>query len=257
MKDSQQLPTTWSGCKGKRSQYSLESPPPAAHISYKPEMVGEQYGWVKIISPEKRWNEKQNHCYVLTQCQGCGSIQWTLRDALVSGKSKGCQHCSQVRKIPMWLYKRLMAAKQRCENPKDAGYRNYGARGIRFQFPSVLAAGIYLLEHYGFPEREYEIDRINNNGDYAPGNIRMVPLKVNRGNRRKTVLSEFQQEYWPYCYTTVIRKLSGGETREQIITDAREAVAKKRKNWYVIDARLDFMTYEMPDPITVLPYRTA
>ena len=85
----------------------------------------------------------------------------------------------------------------------------------------------------------------------------MVPLKVNRGNRRKTVLSEFQQEYWPYCYTTVIRKLSGGETREQIITDAREAVAKKRKNWYVIDARLDFMTYEMPDHITVLPYRTA
>lgn len=171
MKDSQQLPTTWSGCKGKRSQYSLESPPPAAHISYKPEMVGEQYGWVKIISPEKRWNEKQNHCYVLTQCQGCGSIQWTLRDALVSGKSKGCQHCSQARKIPLWLYKRLMAAKQRCENPKDASYRNYGARGIRFQFPSVLAAGLYLLEQYGLPDREYEIDRINNDGDYAPGNI--------------------------------------------------------------------------------------
>lgn len=172
-------------------------------------------------------------------------------------KSKGCQHCSQARKIPLWLYKRLMAAKQRCENPKDAGYRNYGARGIRFQFPSVLAAGLYLLEQYGLPDREYEIDRINNDGDYAPGNIRMVPLKVNRGNRRKTVLSEFQQEYWPYCYSTVIRKLSGGETREQIIADARDAVAKKRKNWYVIDARLDFMTYEMPDPITVLPYRTA
>lgn len=255
MKDSQLLPTTWSGCRGNKSRYSLESPPPAAHISCKPEIVGKQYGWVKIISPEKRWNKKQNHCYVLTQCQGCGSIQWTLFDALVSGKSKGCQHCSQTRKIPLWLYKRLTAAKQRCENPRDPGYPNYGARGIRFMFPSVLAAGLYLLEHFGIPERGYEIDRINNNGDYAPGNLHMVPLKVNRGNRRLTVLSEFQQKYWPYAYTTVIRKLTHGESREQIIKDAVEAVKEKRKRWHIISARLDFMTYEMPDHITVLPYR--
>ena len=49
--------------------------------------------------------------------------------------------------------------------------------------------------------------------------------------------------------------MSGGETREQIIADARDAVAKKPKNWYVVDARLDFMTYEMPEDIIVLPYR--
>ncbi len=29
----------------------------------------------------------------------------------------------------------------------------------------------------------------------------------------------------------------------------------KRKNWKLIDARLDFMTYEMPAHIIVLPYR--
>ena len=54
MKDSRQQQTISSGLRGNRGRYSLDSPPPAAHISYKPEMVGKQYGWVKIISSEKR-----------------------------------------------------------------------------------------------------------------------------------------------------------------------------------------------------------
>lgn len=35
----EQQQTTLYGSKGHRSLYSLESPPPAAHISYKPGMV--------------------------------------------------------------------------------------------------------------------------------------------------------------------------------------------------------------------------
>ena len=69
------------------------------------------------------------------------------------------------------------------------------------------------------------------------------------------MLSEFSQKYWPYSRSVVIRKLSGGMTREEIIADARKAVMRKRKNWRIISARLDFMIYEMPDCVTVLPYR--
>ena len=255
MTDLQQHQTTSSGLRGRRSPYNLESPPPAAHISYKPEMVGEQYGWVKIISPEKCWNKTMNHCRVLTKCQGCGSIQWQDLGNLKSGKSKGCQSCSQPRQIPLWLDRRLTAAKQRCENPKDTGYHNYGGRGIEFKFSSVTEAGLYLIKSYGLPKREMEIDRINNNGDYAPGNIRFVTHSQNNSNKRTTVLSRFDQQYWAYSYSTVIRKLSSGMTREEIIQDAENAVKEKRRNWKLISARLDFMTYEMPDDIIVLPYR--
>ncbi len=255
MKDLLQPQTISYGFMGNRSRYSLESPPPAAHILYKPEMVGEQYGWVKIISPEKRWNKAMNHCYVLTQCQGCGYVQWQIRSNLTSGKSKGCQHCSQPRQIPLWLDRRLTAAKQRCENPKDAGYHNYGARGIRFDFPSVTAAGLYLLEEFGLPPKALEIDRIDNNGDYAKGNIRFVTRRENNRNKRCTLLTEFSQEYWPYVESVVARKLSQGMSREEIIKDAEDAVFYRRKNWRSISARLDFMTYEMPEYITVLPYR--
>ena len=255
MRDSGQHLTTSCGLREKRSRYSLESPPPAAHISYKPEMVGERYGWVKIISPEKRWNKAMNHCYVLTKCQGCGNIQWQNRNNLISGRSKGCQWCSQPRQIPKWLDRRLTAAKQRCENPNDKCYRNYGARGIRFMFPSVTDAGLYLIKEYGLPSRALEIDRIDNNGHYAEGNIRFVTHVKNNRNKRCTLLTVFSQEYWPYAESVVARKLSSGMSREEIIQDAEDAVFYKRKNWRIISARLDFMTYEMPESIIVLPYR--
>lgn len=255
MKDLQQPQTISYGLKGKKSQYNLELLPPAAHISYKPEMVGKQYGWVKIISPEKRWNKSWNHCYVLTQCVGCGYVQWTILDNLKAGKTKGCQHCSKPRKIPLWLHKRLTAAKQRCENPKDAGYHNYGERGVKFCFQSVTEAGLYLIKKYGLPDKAKEIDRIDNNGDYAPGNLRFVTHLENVSNQRRTVLSKFDQQYWPYCYSVVIRKLSSGMTRDEIIQDAENAVMEKRKCWKQISARLDFMIYEMPEDIIVLPYR--
>ena len=155
----------------------------------------------------------------------------------------------------MWLGKRLTAAKQRCENPEDPNYHRYGARGVRFDFPSVTDAGLYLIGLYGVPAKEMELDRIDNNGNYAPGNIRLATRKENAANREVTVLSRFDQRLWPYAETVVRRKLAAGETREQIIQDAMQAVEEKRKCWRLISARLDFMTYEMPDDITVLPYR--
>lgn len=255
MTDLQQHPTTSSGWKGNRSRYRLDSPPPAAHISFKPEMVDRQYGWVTIISPEKRWNNAMNHCYVLTRCTGCNAVQWQDLSSLTSGKSKGCQACSQPRQIPKWLDRRLTAAKQRCENPTDPEYRNYGGRGIQFKFPSVLEAGLYLTREFGLPDRSTEMDRIDTNGHYEPGNLRFVSRSENQANRRNTVLSEFNQKYWPYARSVVIQKLSEGMTRDAILLDAENAVLQKRKNWRIISARLDFMIYEMPGHITVLPYR--
>ena len=257
MMDSQQPQTTLSGLKGNRSQYSLESPPPAAHVSYKPEMVGKRYGWVKIISSEKRWNQNCNRCYILTQCVNCVSIQRQILGNLTRGVSKGCQHCSQPRRIPRWLDRRLTAAKQRCENPNDPEYPNYGARGIKFLFPSILEAGLWILQNVQNVRRNMEMDRIDNNGDYAPGNIRFVPRAENQANRRISVIPYYDPQEWPYARSVVTRMLASGMTREEIIQSAKTAVAEKRKNWRGIAIRLKSMTYEMQAPDTVLPYRGA
>ena len=242
---------------GYIGRYDLETPPPADHVSYNQEQVGKQYGWVKIISPERRYTKNWHRCMVLTECTGCGRKSWTYLENLTRHKTKGCQSCSQRRAVPRWLDRRLTAAKQRCENPHDQQYKNYGARGIRFEFPSVTDASLYMIEHYGIPDRKMEIDRIDNNGNYAPGNVRFVDRKTNSANRRNTILSRYDPENWPYAKTTVIRKLSQGLSRDEIIQDAETAVFEKRKNWRGIRARLESMTYEMPDDVTVLPYRES
>ena len=104
-------------------------------------------------------------------------------------------------------------------------------------------------------KRELELDRIDTNGNYEPGNLRFIPRKLNQANRRITVIPFFNQVEWPYGPAVVTRMLSMGMTREDILIAAEEAVVKRRKNWRIISARLDFMTYEMQAPETVTPYR--
>jgi hypothetical protein len=174
---------------GNTGRYSLEKPPEAEHVSFNQEQVNKQYGWLKIISPERRYVKGWSECFVLTECTGCGTKKWTRLANMMQGKTKGCQSCSQRRAVPLWLDRRFTEAKQRCENPKDAGYKNYGARGIRFDFPSVTDACLYMVKTNGLPDRSMEIDRIDVNGNYAPGNLRWATHQQNCQNQRRHTTS--------------------------------------------------------------------
>ena len=171
---------------GRVSRYASETPPPADHVSFNPGQVGARYGWLCIISPERRYTKGWSECFVLTECTGCGRKSWTRLANMMQGKTKGCQSCSQRRAVPRWLDRRFTAAKQRCENPDDQQYKNYGARGIRFEFPSVTDACLYMIETNGLPDRKLEIDRIDNDGNYAPGNLRWATRSEQMLNQRRS-----------------------------------------------------------------------
>ena len=189
MTDSPQHLIISSGLKGRRSQFDSTKLPPAEHVSFNQKQIGLVFGNVEIISAERRWKSGWKDPYVLTKCQVCGSFQWSYYYNLSQGKSKGCQQCSQPRKIPRWLDRRFTAAKQRCTNPNDSGYQNYGGRGILFCFESVLEAGLWMIENCGLPGRELEIDRINVDGNYEPGNLRWATHQMNCANQRRYMTS--------------------------------------------------------------------
>jgi hypothetical protein len=86
------------------------------------------------------------------------------------------------------LLNRLSSIISRCQNPKNARYLGYGGRGItvyqawvknRFTF---LA---YVQTLPGWDDPDLELDRIDNDGNYEPGNIRFVTRRENVHNRRK------------------------------------------------------------------------
>ena len=84
---------------------------------------------------------------------------------------------------------------QRCENPNDTNYKNYGGRGIRVcadwhdsrRFISWALANGY--------NDSLSIDRINVDGDYCPENCRWADLYTQRNNTtRNHKISVFGEE---------------------------------------------------------------
>lgn len=71
----------------------------------------------------------------------------------------------------------------RCSNPKYKQYKDYGGRGIRVC--SRWDDFWKFVQDMGTRPLGHVIDRINNDGNYEPGNCRWVSYRVSGLNRRR------------------------------------------------------------------------
>jgi hypothetical protein len=140
---------------------------------------------------------------------------------------------------------------RRCHNPLDSGYKNYGGRGI-----SVCRAwrtdAKAFAEYIGLPpeDGEYQIDRIDNDGNYEPGNVRWATRSENVRNTRLTVMVEWDGKRVPlitlceqlgFSYSCVFGRVKRGMSPEQAIIAGKRIIgAPKRRhltNEQVIEIR--------------------
>lgn len=75
---------------------------------------------------------------------------------------------------------RFYNIKDRCNNSKCVVYKNYGGRGIKCLFGSADEFVNYVLNKLKIDPRGLQIDRIDNNGHYEPGNIQFLTIKKHR-----------------------------------------------------------------------------
>ncbi|MGC4008855.1 MAG: hypothetical protein QM805_07690 [Pseudomonas sp.] len=82
------------------------------------------------------------------------------------------------------LYATWCNIKARCDNPSHPQFQDYGGRGITYtaawdDFPA------FLSDVGEKPYPEASLDRINNDGDYHPGNVRWADRVTQRRNSRQ------------------------------------------------------------------------
>lgn len=147
--------------------------------------AGDVVGLFTIVgSPCQRG--KARRTMVRVACQVCTREKW-LPVGDVEGASCICarethQHARRGAKHPLyWVWANM---KQRCSNPSNPEYRNYGARGIKVCDQWRDAASFLVWAGSAGWKSGLQIDRIDNNWNYEPGNCRFVTPKVNSSNKR-------------------------------------------------------------------------
>lgn len=154
-------------------------------------LVGRTFGnWTIVDRVEN--NASNNACF-LARCT-CGNESIVRGTVLRAGKSIKCRPCNITKHGqtagdgPTPEYRVCGEMVQRCHNSNNAGFANYGGRGIevcdewRTSFKS-------FFDFIGpRPTPKHSIDRYpDNDGNYEPGNVRWATAKEQAANKhRKT-----------------------------------------------------------------------
>lgn len=87
------------------------------------------------------------------------------------------------RRKQMPEYTSWLNMKSRCGNPKNHRYYRYGGRGIKVCDEWLNSYKSFLSDVGRKPTPAHTLDRINNDGNYEPGNVRWATDEEQKNNR--------------------------------------------------------------------------
>ena len=165
------------------------------------DITGQKFGRLTVI--KRVFEEGYKKPRWLCQCD-CGNTCVVLGESLKSGNTQSCGCLQKERSIASCkthglrrqtkLYPIWSQMKQRCQNPNNAAFENYGGRGIVVCDEWLKFKTFYdWAMNNGYSEGLC-LDRIDNDKGYSPDNCRWVSHKMNNDNRRSTIRISFNGE---------------------------------------------------------------
>lgn len=143
-------------------------------------------GSLGIISTKINRNSS-GYLTVTVYCRLCRAFRAVLVDNIEKGNTTTCL-CQRALKFDdagRRLSERYHAIVQRCSNPLNDNWNNYGGRGIRNKFDSAEQFVAYCQSELPHPTyKGLDIGRKENDGHYEPGNLRLETRGQNARNKR-------------------------------------------------------------------------
>jgi hypothetical protein len=150
----------------------------------------EIHGSLKVI-------RKLSNAWYLCVCLLCDREYEARGVDLFHGRTTCCMDCTKRAQIQYGAFipdphrKRLLKkvghAIERCHDPENRQYDDYGARGIAVHAPwreDINEFLRHLITLPGWDDPSLTLDREDNDKGYEPGNLRFVTWRKNQNNRR-------------------------------------------------------------------------
>lgn len=139
----------------------------------------------------------------------CGAERPIVGSQLLTGKSTQCHSCqlamTHKKKTthgatrnarPTPEYRCWLMIRRRCGNPKDEHFPYYGGRGISVS-PAWDDFEAFLADMGPRPSSKHSIERLDNAGNYGPGNCVWATAKEQGRNKRNNRIVRFRGKEMP------------------------------------------------------------
>jgi hypothetical protein len=191
--------------------------------------------------------------YSVVRCEcKCGSVDEYITRGLLRGQSFRCRTCAKAAISSTRISKRTKqpdkenpayscwkAMRDRCYMRSHVAYPRYGGRGIDVCDKWRRSFHSFLNDVGERPSMLYTLERIDNDGNYEPGNVRWA-TKLEQGsnkrnnrllsvNGRTMALSEWSRATGLHSATIAARIHSGWSVQRAIETPAKIVRWKSRR----------------------------